>query len=389
MKFIHTSDWHLGQQLYGYDRREEQEDMLLQIVELVRERQPDALLVSGDVYDSSQPSATVQRMFADAVVKMHKACPGMVIVVTSGNHDSGASIEAFQTPWLASNVHVVGKIEREHPERHIVEIPGKGLVAALPYGHERNLPTEFYGEVLNAAAQRNPDGLPVVMMAHTAVRGSDFEGHTRTGEDRTIGGIDAVDLEGMGTGYDYLALGHIHKPQRVHGGHGRVRYSGAPIAVSFDEAFPHSVNVVEIEAKGSEPVVEAVEIVQKRQLVTLPGKGEATEWEECIEILRNFPNELPAYIRLNVKVKDFLPPDAAATAETRMQEKDCRFCLINPIREEGGTETVKALTVQELQAMDPLSVLRKYIEDKGLSFREEYEAMFREAYERVKEDDRQ
>jgi exonuclease SbcD len=95
MKILHTSDWHLGHTLYGYDRQEEQQDMLQQILEITRKERPDAFLLSGDVYDIPQPSATSQKMFSEFMAKLHKAVPGMRIIVTAGNHDSGMRTEAF------------------------------------------------------------------------------------------------------------------------------------------------------------------------------------------------------------------------------------------------------------------------------------------------------
>ena len=82
MKILHTSDWHLGHVLYGYDRSEEQMSMLSQIERIIKDTQPDLMVLSGDVYHTSQPSAAVQTMFANAIVAMHQACPKMTIVVT-------------------------------------------------------------------------------------------------------------------------------------------------------------------------------------------------------------------------------------------------------------------------------------------------------------------
>ena len=96
MKILHTSDWHLGHTLYNYDRTEEQADMLRQMTEIVEKHKPDVFLLSGDVYHTPQPSAAVQTMFTDAMVRIHDANPGMTIVVTAGNHDSGTRHEIFR-----------------------------------------------------------------------------------------------------------------------------------------------------------------------------------------------------------------------------------------------------------------------------------------------------
>ena len=92
MRIIHTSDWHLGHVLYGYDRSREQRDMLVRIEEIVGKEKPDALVVSGDVYHTGQPSAAVQKMFTEAVMRLHEACPEMEIVITAGNHDKARGL---------------------------------------------------------------------------------------------------------------------------------------------------------------------------------------------------------------------------------------------------------------------------------------------------------
>lgn len=140
MKVLHTSDWHLGHVLYGYDRTEEQQSMLNQIKEIIKDEQPDAMVLSGDVYHTSQPSAAVQTMFTEAIVAMHRACHEMTIVITAGNHDSGSKHEIYQTPWRELKVFAIGNIDKEKPENHIIEVPGKGFVIAVPYAYERNIP---------------------------------------------------------------------------------------------------------------------------------------------------------------------------------------------------------------------------------------------------------
>ena len=106
MKLIHTSDWHLGHTLYNYDRTEEQQAFLQQLAEIVEREQPDALLVSGDVYHYSSPSASVQKMYTEAMLEIHRRCPSMTIVVTAGNHDSSSKLEITQSLWESFGLHV-------------------------------------------------------------------------------------------------------------------------------------------------------------------------------------------------------------------------------------------------------------------------------------------
>ena len=386
MKILHTSDWHLGHTLYNYDRAEEQQAMLEQMVSIVEEQEPDVFLLCGDVYHTPQPSAAVQTMLSDGLVRIHEANPQMTIVMTAGNHDSGTKHEIFQTPWKALKVYAIGQLEKEDLDEHIIEVPGKGWIVAVPYANERNIPEGFFQQLLDRVAERNNENLPVVMTAHTTVKGCDFTGHDHATE-YNVGGIDSLELEEMGEGYDYLALGHIHHGQFVHSGKHNVRYSGTPLPVSFDENFTHSVSIVEIGQHGETPAVKEIEIQNPHPLVTLPTDGLAT-WEEAKELLSKFPDDIPAYIRLNVEIEDFLPVEANAEAASLTEGKQCRFCCINAKRKVVSQNDVKVLTVQEFQEEKPIEIARRYAEYEGISFDEEMQTMFNEVMDMVAEESR-
>lgn len=386
MKILHTSDWHLGHTLYNYDRTEEQIAMLLQMIDIVRDEKPDVFLLCGDVYHTPLPSAAVQTIFTNALVEIHNANPEMVIVITAGNHDSGTKHDIFRTPWKALNVFTIGSINENMKEELIIEVPQKGYVTAIPYVNERNMPKDFYQSILNTVEKQNDKDLPVIMTAHTTVRGCDFTGHDNA-TDYTVGGIDSYDLKDMGTGYDYLALGHIHHGQFVHGGHHRVRYSGTPIPVSFDENYNHSVSIVEINRHGEEPVVREIEIRTHRPLVTLPTVGAAT-WEDAKELLENFPNDIEAYIRLNVEVDDFLPAEANAEALTITENKKCRFCVINTRRLKKNRREAKVMSVEEFKTEEPIEIAERYAEDLGIEFDNDMKELFRETITALSEEDR-
>ncbi len=386
MKILHTSDWHLGHTLYNYDRTEEQKSMLRQMVKTVEEQKPDVFLLCGDVYHTAQPSAAVQTMFTEALIEIRDANPGMTIVVIAGNHDSGTKHEIFRTPWKVLDVHTIGSLDKESIEEHIIDVPGKGYVVAIPYVNERNLPEGFFQQLLDTVAERNDRELPVVLAAHTTLRGCDFTGHDHSSE-YSVGGIDSLNVEQMGEGYDYLALGHIHHEQFVHTGKHNVRYSGTPIAVSFDENYAHSVSLVEIEKHGASPLVLKIEIENPRPLVTLPVEGMAT-WEEAKELLGNFPSDIPAYIRLNVEIDDFLPVEANAEANALTKGKECRFCHINAKRKSVKQAETKVLTVQEFQSEAPIDIAKRYAEDIGKVFDEEMTELFNEILEMITADSR-
>lgn len=386
MKILHTSDWHLGHMLYNNERREEQETMLEQMVDIVREQHPDVFLLCGDVYHTSQPSAAIQTMFTNALVRIHDANPAMTIVIIAGNHDSGTKHEIFRTPWKALKVHTIGNLNKDSLDQQIVEIPGKGYIVAIPYVNERNIPENFFQQLLDYVAKNNTDNLPVIMTAHTTIQGCDFTGHDHVNE-YVVGGIDSLDIEKMGEGYDYLALGHIHHEQFVHTGKHNVRYSGSPIAISFDENFAHSVSIVEIDSHNDKPEISTIEIQNPRPLVTLPTEGMAS-WEEAKELLAKFPDDIPAYIRLNVEIDDFLPVDAYAEAKSLTEGKQCKFCHINAKRKVVQKTDSKMLSVQEFQEENPLNIAKRFAEDSGMTFDDDMSKLFTEIVRMVEEDER-
>ena len=386
MKILHTSDWHLGHTLYNYDRTQEQMAMLLRIVDVVRTEKPDLFLLCGDVYHTPQPSAAVQTMFTNALVAIHDANPEMTMVITAGNHDSGTKHDIFRTPWRALKVHTIGSVNPNQIEDLIIEIAGKGYVIAVPYVNERNMPKGLFQELLNKVEEKNSNNLPVVMTAHLTVSGCDFAGH-ENGSEFTVGGIDAYDLDEMGAGYDYLALGHIHHGQFIHSGRHNVRYCGAPIPISFDENYRHSVSIVEIAKHGEKPTVEEIEIDPHRPLVTLPTHGVAT-WEDAKKLLANYPDDIAAYIRLNVEVDDFLPVEANAEALMMCEEKKCRFCVINSRRLNKSRREAKVMSVEEFKTEEPIDIAERYAEDMGIEFDGDLKKLFNETLAALKDEER-
>lgn len=386
MKILHTSDWHLGHILYGYDRSEEQQSMLDQVIDIVGKTQPDVFLLSGDVYHTPQPSSAVQTMFAEALVRIHQACPEMEIIVTAGNHDSGAKHEIFRTPWRALKVHAIGSLDKDNIDNHIINIADKGFVIAVPYVNERNLPEGLFSQLISKVEELNDSRKPVVMMAHTTMRGCDAQGHDNI-TDTSVGGIDAFPLEAFGSGYDYLALGHIHHAQHVVEGQHAVRYSGTPLDVSFDENYPHSVTLVEIDSHETAPRIEEIAIENPRPLVTLPTSG-AAPWDKALALLRDFPDDIPAYIRLSVSTDGFLPVEASAEAQAVAETKACHFCHINihrPEVEEGDTEV---MTVEEFRQEQPIEIIKRYCQERNIDFDDDLQELFSQAVAMVEEDSR-
>ena len=370
MKVIHTSDWHLGHILYNLDRNAEHEAFLRQLCELVGSEKPDALLVSGDIFDSAQPSIPAQRLYNCMMTEIAKNNPDTTIVVTAGNHDGASRQELFSVLWdKAFNVKFIGKIGYKEDgtvdlDKFIVEIPGKGFVIAVPYIYGENYPEstdenrvpiqDFHQRLLDRAAELNGEGLPVIMMDHLAVASCDIAGHD-TAKARLV----FEDLELLGQGWDYLALGHIHKPQTLKDT--AARYCGSPIPISFDEDYEHSVSIVTIAKHGDEPVITTVPVENVMPIWNLP--QQAGTLDEVRAAISNIPAGEEGYARVNIKVKDILPMEQKIEIEALMKEHEgLKLCNINVVREgDSAPRELKTYTPDELkQSVDAVLIAKEY-----------------------------
>ncbi|MBQ6166167.1 MAG: exonuclease SbcCD subunit D C-terminal domain-containing protein [Muribaculaceae bacterium] len=390
-RFIHTSDWHLGQNFYGYDRSAEQRDFLQQLAAIVAEQRPDALLVSGDVYHTPSPSNSAVSLYVKSMLDIHEACPEMAIIVIAGNHDSAARLESDSLLWRLAGVTVLGGIARNGDgtadlDRHLVRVGDKGIVAAVPFGYAANFPQiagntatrdqrqqAYFQALLDRAAELNPDGLPVALMAHLAVSGSNITGH-----DSTVL-MDSVALNELGTGYDYAALGHIHHPQQLSQ---QARYCGTPLAVSFDEQCEHAVSLVEIATHGTTPVVSRHAIRNIRPLHTIPPTVPA-DFDSVMEQLQGISEE-DAYVRLNVLVDGHLPHDAQTRAAQLLAEKHCRYCCIKRTLPATARPQGSTMSLEQLSSKSPQDVANQYFADKtGNPMSDLQRELFNEALQQV------
>ena len=398
MKVIHTSDWHLGHTLYEHDRTVEHEAFLKQLRDIVEEERPDALLVCGDIYDRTNPSTSVQKMYYKALLGMHSVCPEMAVVVTAGNHDSKAMLELGRELWLMAGVRVIGQLEKKDGtvdlDRHIIGIKDdgggtKGYVVAVPHIFDQNYPLmdedcpkdrrrcEFFKALQERVKDINTDGLPVVMMAHMTVANCNFEGQ----EADTVGGIGEVSQEELGTGYDYIALGHIHYPQTLKGDDGVARYSGSPVPVSFDENYPHSVSVVTVE-RGREPEIREIRIKNVRPMLTVPAVPSA--FQEALDGLSAIGDDEECYVRLNILLREPMPADYMEKIAGALEGKRAAYCYCKITRPEvEAVDDATAVTYDEFRELTPIDVAQRFYRARfGEDMPERMSEMIEEAVKR-------
>ena len=271
MKLIHLSDLHLGKRVNEFSMLEDQKYILTRCINIMDEERPDAVILAGDIYDKSVPSAEAVLLFDDFLVRLAKR--GLQVFVISGNHDSPERI-AFASRLLdAGGVHLSpvysGKIE-PIPLRDAFGTVNFFLLPFIKPAHVRRFfPEEeisSYTDAVRAAIgnmELNPQERNV-LVTHQFVTGA----VRSESEESTVGGADNVDAC-VFEAFDYVALGHIHGPQNIDSE--KIRYCGTPLKYSFSEArHEKSVTVVELEEKGSLRV-RTVPLVPRRDLREIRG----------------------------------------------------------------------------------------------------------------------
>jgi exonuclease SbcD len=275
MRLLHTSDWHIGRSLHGTDLLAEQEAVLGALVDVVVTESVDVVLVAGDVYDRAVPSADATAVLSRVVARLRRA--GAVVVLTPGNHDSARRLGTFSELLAVGGLHVRAETQRLDEPVLLSDEHGDVAVYGLPFlepelaRFELGIATARSHEaVLGAAMERvradlflRPDTRSVVL-AHAFVGGGVASDSER---DISVGGVDLVPLS-VFDGVDYVALGHLHRPQTLTP---RARYSGSPLAYSFGEAGQHKQAwLIDLDAAGLADV-RAVPLPTPRRLSVLTG----------------------------------------------------------------------------------------------------------------------
>ncbi|MBO6209634.1 MAG: exonuclease SbcCD subunit D [Schwartzia sp.] len=253
MRFAHISDLHLGKRLHEVSLLEDQSHVLNEICEILRDEKPDAVLIAGDIYDKSMPSAEAVRLFDDFLSEL--SADGQKVFVISGNHDSAARVAYGGRIMAKSGVYLSAPeyrgevfsvpLEDNAGPVDIFLLPFiKPIHVSLAFKEEK---IESYTDAMRVAVERmgvNPKRRSV-LVAHQFVTGA----VRSDSEEVSVGGLDNVDAS-VFEPFSYVALGHIHRPQNI--GSPRIRYSGTPLKYSFSEAKDEkSITIAELDAKGA------------------------------------------------------------------------------------------------------------------------------------------
>ena len=350
MLIFHTADWHLGNIFHRHDRMAEHRHFFSWLIAQLKERKPDVLIISGDVFDNANPSASAEQLFYEVLKEATQAVEGLQVVIIAGNHDSAHRLEA-PSPFLkAENIYVRGYVKRteagapdfedlllplssrENPEAQLVCLALPFLRSGdYPSGLSVGVGIKYYVDgMLKALHRTDFKKLPAILAAHFYAAGAEIsEEHS---ERLVVGGQDAVLTRSVDKAVSYTALGHIHRRQCVDYDR-QMWYSGSVLPLSFSEKhYNHGVNCVRVFEDGK-CTVDHLQYTPLRRLRSIPEKGAAST-AEVMEALAQLPNadERPnrdAWDYLEIRVREQQPEPTFLSEVTEvLKGKAIYFCRI-------------------------------------------------------------
>ena len=318
-KIIHTADWHLGRKFHDLDLLPYQSMFFDWLLEIIKKEKADLLLVSGDVFDLANPSQESQRLYYQFLSTLSQtSCRA---IITAGNHDAPGLIDAPSGILEALKIQVVGVIpeEKEKLIFPLLDKSGKcwGAIAAIPFLRDRDVKNAISGETYESRVEAVRNGMLVyyqeiketmkklypetlhLAMGHlfTAQASS-----SDTERDIQVGNQALFPLEIFENNFDYVALGHIHKAQKL-GKQDNIRYSGSPLPMSFSEKdYLHQIVIAEIDEGG----LQHKEILVPRSFHLLTFEGSLEEIQSKCTELKSFEDQ-KNWISLSIHEKNYDP----------------------------------------------------------------------------------
>ena len=331
MKIIHTADWHLGQKFYFQERYEEQEHFLTWLIQVIKNQEIEALLLCGDVFDVENPSHQAQELYYGFLVKAMQQNEHLQIIIIAGNHDSGRFLtlpqeifKVFKTPSAQHRIHVVGQQPQAETPRIIPLYNQKGVlkaqVAAIPFLKERELRPQaqggesfaerqnqvrqslknYYDQALKAIATLDPQHHSHwIALGHLYARGGERDQRANRIHFEMA---DTLWEDDLNPNWDYLALGHLHRPQQI-GQNKPIYYSGSPIPMDFNEHnYPQIIKILDLGEQG-QIKIKNLEVPLRYPLRWARGPENVLKEQ----VLKWAKRNQPYLIKLEVEVSGFQP----------------------------------------------------------------------------------
>lgn len=363
MRILHTSDWHIGQKIYERSRIDEHTHFLNWLLKIISEKKVDILLVSGDIFDSPIPSAEATDIYYKFLYDLYTQNAHAVII--AGNHDSDVRLAAPKEFMKMGGIHVIGNF-RESPKECVVSITKNGQTtsfAAVPYLNEGDILSHvsLEGEVERHQRYREavkkiyaecmsvmPDDSIRILMGHFFMQGTESSGTERI---ITVGDTQPIRRCDLPEDADYIALGHLHRPQRIIGNGCPIIYPGSPIPMSFKEAeYEKTVFIIDTDISGTLSI-DAVQVPVFRELVRVEGTLD--------EILTtaSFGEWKDKYIEVRVKLEK---PEVGLADRIRQafDSRGGRILVIESVfsdRDDG-----ESISASDIQSRSPAEIFKDF-----------------------------
>ncbi|AKD05296.1 exonuclease SbcCD subunit D C-terminal domain-containing protein [Pontibacter korlensis] len=365
MRVLHTSDWHLGQRLVNLERTEEHQHFLDWLLQTIEQEQVEVLLMSGDVFDNGSPSNTALKQYYNFLTKVCATCCRHIII-TGGNHDAVSTLNAPKELLECFNIRIVGGAS-PNPLDELLELKNEQgeielVVCAVPFLRDRDIRLSVPGESFEEREQRikqgiaahyeafvphiqayKAEGTPIVAMGHLFAAGGSA---SESEKEIHVGNLGQIGADQFPQEFNYVALGHLHRPQKVNNKH-HIRYSGSPIPLSFSEVTDTKVVFILDFEEGQLKELREVEIPCCRKLVRF--KGSLEKVKQQIAVYDNSSYKLTAWAELQVELQAPLPDLNQQLDEVLQSKKDELQLLIHrpPIIQK-ATQTLEQQVQEEV-----------------------------------------
>ena len=384
MKFFHLSDLHIGKQLHRYNLKEDQQVILKEVITYAKELRPDAIVIAGDIYDKSVPSAEAVNVFDEFLTDLSEITPEIPILIISGNHDSPDRLKYASEILKRHHIYLAGNVP-ERPEEHIEKVTlhdayGEVNFYLLPFmkpAYVKNIfvdgTPETYSDAVKEIIKREKIDYKDkrnVLVSHQFYMGEKAESpETCDSEVFSVGGIDNVDI-GSVKEFDYVALGHLHGAQCI--GKPEIRYCGTLLKYSVSESTQNkSLTVVTLKAKGEKPEIENYPLHPLRDVRKKKGT-----LDEIIKEFRETEKDDYISITLTDEIDPYKPKE----------QLERIFSHILEIRVDNQRTRTKLKEMdEELVMKDPFTSFAEfYKEMQGREMNGEEETIMKEIFDKAK-----
>ena len=384
MKFFHLSDLHIGKQLHRYNLNADQQVILKEVITYAKELRPDAIVIAGDIYDKSVPSAEAVNVFDEFLTALSEITPEIPILIISGNHDSPDRLKYASEILKRHHIYLAGNVP-ERPEEHIEKVTlhdayGEVDFYLLPFmkpAYVKNIfadgTPETYSDAVKEIIKREKIDYKDkrnVLVSHQFYVGEKAESpETCDSEVFSVGGIDNVDI-GSVKEFDYVALGHLHGAQCI--GKPEIRYCGTLLKYSVSESTQNkSLTVVTLKAKGEKPEIENYPLHPLRDVRKKKGT-----LDEIIKEFRETEKDDYISITLTDEIDPYKPKE----------QLERIFSHILEIRVDNQRTRTKLKEMdEELVMKDPFTSFAEfYKEMQGREMNGEEETIMKEIFDKAK-----